>query len=125
MAYQADLGNGQTLFLEQQGEQTKVRVYDSGQSQGAGFQTGEWKEKPRLLRLKSELVLELSGSEKVYYGLQNGQVRSLDAAPGLDGAEDVTLKEVPDGSDEGAMKPMEPMKPMKGMEPMKPMEPLK
>ncbi|GGQ95542.1 hypothetical protein [Deinococcus ruber] len=122
MAYEADLGNGQTMYLEQQGEQTSIRVHGGGQSQGSGFHTGQWKAQPRLLKVGQELVLELQGASQMYYGLQNGQLHSLDSAPSLDGAEEVALKDVPDGSDKGAMKPMEPMK---GMEPMKPMEPMK
>ncbi|ULH16365.1 hypothetical protein MF271_07180 [Deinococcus sp. KNUC1210] len=122
MAYEADLGNGQTLYLEQQGEQTTIRVHGGGQSQGSGVQTGQWKGQPRLLKLGEGLVLELQGTSQVYYGLQDGQLHSLDSAPSLDGAEEVVLKDVPDGSDKGAMRPMEPMK---DMEPMKPMEPMK
>ncbi|WP_425146853.1 hypothetical protein [Deinococcus sp.] len=120
MAYQADIGNGQTLFIEAQGGTTQLRVYGGGQSQGVGVQTGAGQHKPRLLKLNGELVLELGGSS--YYGISQGQLHSLDAAPGLDGAQEVELEAVPDGIGQGAMKPMEPMK---GLEPMEPMKPMK
>lgn len=121
MAYQSDLGNGQTVFIEQQGEQTSVQVHGDGQSQGSGFHTGHWTQPPRLYRSGDGLVLELRADETTYHRLNGTQVQSLGHAPDLNGAEPVELREVKDGSDDSAMKPMEKMKPMEPMKPMKPM----
>ena len=117
MAYQADIGSGQTLYIEQQGQQTTLRVSGDGQRQGVGVQTGAAKAPPRLLKLNGDLLLELGGP--VYYAVGGGQLRSLESPPSLDGAEEVALNEVPDGSDEGVMKPMEPIKPLEPMKPLK------
>ena len=54
----------------------------------------------------------------MYYRLEGSQLHSLDEAPALEGAEQIGLKEVPDGSDDSKMKPMEKMEPMKPMKPM-------
>ena len=59
MAYQTELDSGQTIFLEQQGEQTSVQVHGGGQSQGSGFQTGAWKNPPRLYRVGGGVLLEI------------------------------------------------------------------
>ncbi len=118
MAYQSDLGNGQRVFIEQQGEQTKVQLHGEGQSQGSGFHTGAWTQPPRLYRSGDGLVLELRGDETTYHSLNGTQMKSLGSAPDLHGAEQVELHEVKDGSDSEAMKPMEPMAPMKPMKPM-------
>ncbi|WP_407541142.1 hypothetical protein Q0M94_07060 [Deinococcus radiomollis] len=121
MAYRTELGSGQTIFLEQQGEQTSVQVHSGTQSQGSSFQTGVWKNPPRLYRADGGLLLEIRAEPAVYYRLEGSQLHSLGEAPALEGAEQIELKEVLDGSDDHRMKPMEKMEPMKPMDPMKPM----
>ena len=127
MAYEAEVHGswaghgGQTLSVEQRGEQTLIGVRSGSQRQSASVQTGPWQEAPRLYRLDDRAVLELRAGGKVYYAVQGGGLHSLDSAPDLSGAETVEWREVPDGQDQGEMKPMEPMKPMAPMKPMKPM----
>ncbi|WP_407569375.1 hypothetical protein [Deinococcus altitudinis] len=118
MAYQTELDGGQTIFLEQQGEQTSVQVHGNGQRQGSSVQTGAWKSPPRLYRVDGGVLLEIQAEPAVYYRLEGGQLHSLDEAPALGEAEQIDLKEVPDGSDDSKMKPMEKMEPMKPMKPM-------
>ena len=115
MAYRTELESGQTIFLEQQGEQSTVRVHGTGQSQSSGFHTGTWQQPPRLYRSQERLFLELRAEPPVYYSLEGGQLQSLKDAPLLGEAEEIGLKEVPDGSDDNGMKPMEKMDPMKPM----------
>ena len=124
MAYRTELGSGQTIFLEQQGEQTSVQVHGDGQSQSSRFRTGAWQHPPRLYRVNGRLLLELRAEPLVYYALEEGGLHSLNEAPTLEGAEQLGLNEVPDGSGDVELKPAE-LKPMEKMEPMAPMKPLK
>ena len=115
MAYRAELEAGRTLTLEQQDQQTLIRVEGGGQSQSAGFQTGAWRQPPRLFRTDAGLLIEIRADPVVYYRLEGDQLHSLDTAPALEGARETGLHEAPDGE----------TKPMKGLEPMKPMKPMK
>ena len=128
MTYAHDLGNGQQLLVENDGDNTQVALSsgDSGQqqNQSTGFSTGEWSKPPELFRTAENLVLRLESKSGVeFIGVQANQIESMRKEPKLENAERLTLKE----SDEkiARMKPMEPMKPMKPMEPMKPMKPMK
>jgi hypothetical protein len=127
MTYAYDLGNGQRLLVENDGDNSQVALSsgDSGQqqNQSAGFNTGEWSKPPELFRTKDDLVLRLESKGSVQFvGVHGHQIESISSEPDLKNAEKLTLKE----SDEkiARMKPMAPMKPMKPMEPMKPMKPM-
>jgi hypothetical protein len=127
MAYSCDIGNGQRLLVQNDGDNTQVALSsgDSGQqqNQSTGFTTGEWSKPPELFRTRENLVLHVEGKNGVQFiGIHGDQIESLRSEPKLDNAEKLTLKE---SNEQIArmkpMKPMEPMKPMKPMEPMKPM----
>ena len=125
MTYTYDLGNGQRLLVQNDGDNTQVALSsgDSGQqqNQSTGFSTGEWSKPPELFRTAENLVLRLESKSGVeFIGVQGNQIQSMRRKPELENAERVTLKE----SDENIarMKPMEPR--MKPMEPMKPMRPM-
>jgi hypothetical protein len=124
MTYAYDLGNGQQLLVENDGDNSQVALSsgDSGQqqNQSAGFNTGEWSKPPDLFRTKDDLVLRLESKSGVQFIRVHGhQIESISNEPDLKNAEKLTLKE----SDEkiARMKPMAPMKPMEPMKPMKPM----
>src|ERR1700733_4089049 len=125
MTYAYDLGNGQRLLVENDGDNSQVALSsgDSGQqqNQSAGFSTGEWSKPPELFRTKADLVLRLESKGSVQFvGIHGHQIESISSEPDLKNAEKLTLKE----SDEkiARMKPMAPMKPMEPMKPMKPMD---
>jgi hypothetical protein len=124
MTYAYDLGNGQRLLVENDGNNSQVALSsgDSGQqqNQSAGFNTGEWSKPAELFRTKDGLVLRLESKSGVQFvGVHGHQIESINSEPDLKNAEKLTLKE----SDEkiARMKPMAPMKPMEPMKPMKPM----
>ena len=124
MTYAYDLGNGQRLLIENDGNNSQVALSsgDSGQqqNQSAGFNTGEWSKPPELFRTKDDLVLRLESNGSVQFVSVHGhQIESISSQPDLKNAEKLTLKR----SDENIarMKPMAPMKPMEPMKPMKPM----
>jgi hypothetical protein len=127
MAYSCDIGNGQHLLVQNDGDNTQVAVSSGGsgkqQHQSAGFTTGEWSKPPELFRNRENLFLRLQGKNSVgFIGVHGDQIESMRSEPDLKNAERLALKE----SDEKIvrMKPMKPMETMKPMEPMKPLKPL-
>jgi hypothetical protein len=126
MTYMHDIGNGQRLLVENDGDNTQVALSssDSGQqqNQSAGFNTGKWSKPPELLRTGDDIVLRLESKSGVKFVSVHGhQIESI-GEPDLNNAEKLALKD----SDEkiARMKPMKPMEPMKPMDPMKPMKPM-
>jgi hypothetical protein len=124
MTYAHDLGNGQRLLVQNDGDNTQVALSsgDSGQqqNQSTGFSTGEWSKPPELFRTGENLVLRLESKSGVeFVGVQGSHIESMRGEPDLKNVERLTLKE----SDENIAQ-MKPMKPMKPMEPMKPMKPM-
>ena len=127
MTYAYDLGNGQRLLLENDGDSTQVALSSGGsgqqQNQSTGFNTGEWSKPPELFQIHENLVLRLESKNGVKFVAVHGdQIESMRSEPDLKSAERLTLKE--SNENISRMKPMEPMKPMKPMEPMKPMKPM-
>jgi hypothetical protein len=121
MTYTHDIGNGQRLLVENDGDNTQVALSsgDSGQqqNQSAGFNTGEWSKPPQLFRTGDDLTLRLEGKSGVrFVSVYGHQIETMSSEPDLKTAEKLTLKE----SDENIAR----MKPMKPMEPMKPMKPM-
>jgi hypothetical protein len=121
MAYACDIGNGQRLLVQNDGDNTQVALSsgDSGQkqNQSTGFTTGEWSKPPELFRTREKLVLRLEGKNGVQFiGVHGDQIESMRSEPKLENAEKMALKE----SNESIAR----MKPMKPMEPMKPMKPM-
>ena len=124
MTYAYDLGNGQRLLVQNDGDNTQVALSsgDSGQQQNqcTGFSTGEWSRPPELFRTAENLVLRLESKSGVkFIGVQGNEIESMRREPDLKNAERLTLTESNENS--SRMKSMEPMKPMELMKPMKPM----
>ena len=116
MAYQGKLQDGQTIILENQDDQTIIRVSSSGQSQSSSVSTGRWQSKPTLFQTEGGAMVEInteSGSS--YYAVKGGQLQSLSKKPDLSDAKPIDLKEVDDGTGQSGMKPMKEMEPMKPM----------
>ena len=71
MAYACDIGNGQRLLVQNDGDHTQVALSsgDSGQkqNQSSGFTTGEWSKPPELFRTRENLVLRLEGKNGVQF----------------------------------------------------------
>jgi hypothetical protein len=127
MAYACDIGNGQRLLVQNDGDNTQVALSsgDSGQqqNQSTGFTTGEWSKPPELFRTRENLVLRVEGKNGLrFIGVHGDQIESMRSKPKLESAEKLTLKE--SNENIARMKPMKPMEPMQPMEPMKPMKPM-
>ncbi len=127
MSYSCELGNGQLLLVENEGDNTSVSLGSDGgsqrQSQGTGFSTGKWSKTPSLFRVGKDFVLRIqTGDGARFVRVRGNEIRQLKEEPDMANAEKLRLKK----SDQPVgMKPMEPMKPMAPMKPMKPMEPMK
>jgi hypothetical protein len=121
MTYACDIGNGQRLLVENDGDETQVALSsgDVGQqqNQSTGFNTGNLSKPPELFRTSENLVLRLeSKSDVKFIGIYGHQIESMRDEPVLENAEKLTLEESNEKIER--MKPMEPMKPMKPMKPM-------
>jgi hypothetical protein len=121
MAYACDIGNGQRLLVQNDGDSTQVALSSGGsgqhQNQSTGFTTGEWSRRPELFRTRENLVLRIEGKNGVQFiGVRGDQIESIRSEPKLENAEKLTLKE--SNENIARMKPMKPMEPMKPMKPM-------
>lgn len=116
MAYQGKLSGGQIIVLENDGDQTTIRLNSEGQHQSASASTGPWKGQPEVFQMDGGAFVEIKTEDaSVFYGVRGGQLQSLSRKPDLATAQAVDLTEVQDGTGRSEMKPMEPMKPMKPM----------
>ncbi|CAM4354314.1 hypothetical protein, partial [Deinococcus marmoris] len=116
MAYQAKLKTGQTIVLENQGDQTTIGISSGGQRQSSGVTTGVWTISPTLFQTESGAVVEIhTGDGSVYFQIENRQLHSLNETPSLEEARHIELDEVADGTGQSEIKPMTPMQPLKPM----------
>ncbi|OLV16175.1 hypothetical protein BOO71_0012646 [Deinococcus marmoris] len=110
---------GQTIVLENQGDQTTIGISGDGQRQSSGVTTGVWTIAPTLFQTESGAVVEIhTGDGSVYFQIENGQLHSLNEIPSLEEARYIELDEVADGMGQSEIKPMTPMQPMKPLKPM-------
>jgi hypothetical protein len=118
LTYAHDLGNGEWLLVQNDGDNTQVALSsgDAGQkqNQSTGLTTGEWSKPSELFRIDNELVLRVESKSGVeYIAVQSNRIQSMRSESDLKNAQRLALEK----SDERIEK-MEPMKPMKPMEPM-------
>ena len=121
MAYSCDIGDGQRLLVQNDGDGTHVALSsgDAGQeqNQSTGFTTGEWAKPPELFRTRENIVLRVEGKNGVQFiGVHGDQIESMGSEPNLENSEKLRLKE--SNENIARMKPMKPMEPLKPMEPM-------
>jgi hypothetical protein len=122
MAYTCKFGAGSQIYLDNQEEQTVIRVQSSGpgqqQGQSQGFGTGKWTQPPLLFETGNGLVAQVVATRgRFFFALNGGSISRLETEPALHDAKPLSLQK----ADEDSQRP-EPMKPMAPMEPMKPME---
>lgn len=125
MAFWCELGNGQRLYLENQGEQTiaTIATHSPGQQQqsSSSVMTGAWTASPEAFRTGSGAIVKLATLRgEVFVQVQGTTVSFLPEAPSASNAQQMQLHSV-----EHAPKPhLEPMPPMPPMQPMSPMQPM-
>lgn len=126
MAYRCDLGNGQTVDIENPGMQTAIVLTTSrpGQQQQSHshFETGRWILAPAAFRTETGVVVRIESEQGQHFVLlQAGSIGVLKSMPDLKNVEVLPLQFVNTeaGPDDNTMPAMEPMEPMKPMEPMR------
>lgn len=139
MPYLCELGEGQRIYLENQGEQTIVTLISShpGQQQqtSSGFKTGVWSSPPQAFKTPHGFVLKIiSDQEENTLQIQGRHISVNSETEVVNSAEEIPVHEVSTlpVSPLPAMEPMTPMKLMEPMipmkvnptEPMKPLEPM-
>jgi hypothetical protein len=119
MPYVSELGTGQLVYLENQGEQTIFTIVNSsaGQQQQStnSFTTGSWTAPPQILQTSTSVLLKIF----TILGEQVIQIRGNSTTVRTD-AKILPLEEI-DSIPKVNLEPMEPMQPMQPMQPMKPM----
>lgn len=114
MAYQADLGNGQKIYLENRGTRTYITLANSspGQQQqsNSAIETGTWTKSPQLLKTLSGFTVEVfTDTGPRFIEIQGSNVSIAMSSPVSNSAESLSLRET---SNAPTLPPMEPMEPM-------------
>src|ERR1700726_3225707 len=98
MTYMHNIGNGQRLLVENDGDDTQVALSsgDSGQeqNQNTSFNTKKWSKPPELFRSSEKLVLRLGSKSGVQFiSIHGNQIESMRDEPDLKNTENFALKE--------------------------------
>jgi hypothetical protein len=123
MTYLADLGNGQSLRIENVGAQTVLALMAQSagqqQSQQMSLASGEWSTAPMLFKTPMGLILQIeSSTQRVFVQIQANGIHLLRDTPLLMGAEAIPLRETSDSRSTTEFS-------MPSIPPMPPMEPLR
>lgn len=99
MPYQAELGQGQRVTIDNQGAQTVITIasYGAGQqqSQQMSVSLGEWSTLPTLFKTPTGLILQIeSAQQRTWVRLHANSVSLLGDCPPMVGAQAVKLKQV-------------------------------
>jgi len=113
MAYIHTLGDGRSLYLDNQGNQTTVTLASTGvgqqQQSSYGFQTGSWTQPPEVAQSTVGIVIKLTTTEGESFIQVQGSSVSLSSksssASSFQAMQTTTSSET--------MQPMQPMQPMK------------
>ncbi len=131
MAYVCELSTGQTVYLENQGLQTRlvVSISSPGQQQqsSSSFQTGVWTEPPVAFDIGRGILLKIRTARgDAYIQVQGSSMSLTVGAPNTARFPKIPLqtKAFPNASPNFGTGSMPEMESMPGMEPMTPMEPM-
>ncbi|MBW4443014.1 MAG: zinc ribbon domain-containing protein [Plectolyngbya sp. WJT66-NPBG17] len=114
MTYIANLGQGQSLAIENAGTQTLItwesRSAGQQQSQQMSLSLGKWSASPMVFKTTSGFILQVESNQRSYYvRLQSNSISLLSEVPLMLGALEVPLRYVAD-SKAPEMKPLEPLR---------------
>lgn len=117
MTYVADLGQGQSLAINNIGTQTTIiwesKSAGSQQSQQMSLSLGKWSASPIVYRMTHGFILQIESNQRPYYvRLQSNSISLLSEVPLMLGAEEVPLRYVatPSSPKMPDMKPLEPLR---------------
>lgn len=116
MTYVADLGQGQSLAIDNVGVQTTItweaKSTGQQQSQQMSLSLGQWSASPIVYRMTQGFILQLESNQRPYYvRLQSNSISLLSEVPLMLGAQEVPLRYVASPSPKmPEMKPLEPLR---------------
>ncbi|MER3435824.1 MAG: zinc ribbon domain-containing protein [Leptolyngbya sp. ERB_1_1] len=128
MTYVADLGQGQSIAIENAGTQTMItweaKSGGQQQSQQMSLSLGQWSASPMIFKTTSGFILQIESNQRAYYvRLQANSISLLSEVPLMLGAEEVPLRYVAASSPKmPEMKPLEPLRMGNMSMQMEPME---
>ncbi|NJP11427.1 MAG: zinc ribbon domain-containing protein [Leptolyngbyaceae cyanobacterium RU_5_1] len=119
MAYVCELGNGRSIYLDNQGTQTIVTLTSSGPGQqqqaSSSVQTGDWNSPPEVYRTSEGAVIKLQTAQGTHYvRVEGSSVRITSEFPASSSSQPLQTQQVASSS-AGTMPPMQPMQPMEPM----------
>ena len=126
-AYTCNLDKNEQIYIENQEQQTVIKLTSSGQSQeqsqSNSFETGKWRVPPTVFQTRNGVVLRIEAEHGQHFiQLQANRMTRLDSDPWLSDADVLPLRQdATEAASSHSMQPMQPMEPMKPMELMKPM----
>ncbi len=114
MGYVGQLGAGQSLQIQQQGDQTAIALLTAGsgqqQQQQIVINTGVWQLPPTLFKLPMGFVLRLETAQgQQFVQIHGTGMQTLASPPNWMGAEVLPLQPAPDLPSMGTMQPMQPL----------------
>lgn len=116
MTYVADLGQGQTLAIENVETQTVITwaIKSAGQqqSQQMSLSLGRWSASPIVFKVSFGFILQVESNQRAYYvRLQANSISLLSEVPLMLGAQEIPLRNVAASSIKTPeMKPLEPLR---------------
>ena len=120
MAYQCELGNGQTIFLDNQGDQTIVTIAakSTGQQQqsSSSFSTGTWISPPEIYQTAGSLIIKIKTDRgESHISIQGNSTNITTTTPPLNHSQRLSMAQISSQtvSSFTPMQPMQPMEPMK------------
>jgi hypothetical protein len=116
MAYKCELGTGQKIYLDNQGNQTVITsIFSSpGQQQqsSSSFSTGKWTSIPEVFHTSQGIFVKINSIEGEYYvQVQGSSLSVMSGTPYLNNCQQMQMQQV-DSIPTSPMPPMKPMKPM-------------
>lgn len=125
MPYVSQLGTGQQVYLDNQGDQTILTLVSSssGQQQQSSnsLTTGSWTAPPQVYQSATGIIIKIyteTGAQAIQ--VQGGSMSLIAGNPASSSARTLSVDEVTQMPNSGMspMKPMQPLPPMPGMPPM-------
>ena len=117
--YLCNLGNGQQIYLENQGKETRITLSSSShgqqQSQRMQFSTGAWQAQPTLMRTNQGWIVQIPTDQGDRYIQVQSQGMHMVTHPSSEAIESLPLQPV---SSESVLSGVLPLQPMQPMEPM-------
>ncbi|GAP93677.1 zinc ribbon domain-containing protein [Leptolyngbya sp. NIES-2104] len=116
MTYVADLGQGQSLAIDNVGVQTTItweaKSTGQQQSQQMSLSLGQWSASPIVYRMTHSFILQIESNQRPYYvRLQSNSISLLSEVPLMLGAQEIPLRYVaPSNPKTPDMKPLEPLR---------------